>query len=201
MTFSAFTPIEEAIIGEIRALEDQQIHYYLSADGLTVLARAEHNILGGGIPPEIVGRLDLGEKIRTIRNRPNHSGLSVDEILLLGIYPGILEIVVVTPSGSLYRATTHEWHKEDNYIEKHRQTILRVSPELSLMINRGTVQDDDLRQLADRMPRHFLMFRLYELGHVDYQVEHSIEDHMLLVDLGKTRLKAMWHRYLQDRLR
>ncbi len=200
MAFPEFTDVEIAIIDEIRPKEREN-HYVVTVDGLTVVERWEHAGPNGNLSPDIISRLDGGERLRLIRNDALNSGLSLRDILWLGRFPGVLEVVVVTPSGSLYRATTHEWHAQDNRIARLERTLMNLSPELSLMIRRGTVEDNELRTLADRMPRHFLAQRLYEIGALDYHVEQSLEDTSIVVELGKTRLKGMWLKVLQDQIR
>lgn len=196
MLDSEFTAIETAIVDEIRPLEHVEVRYLLSEDGMALFERSEHRGPNSELSPEIVGRLEGGEKMRLIRNEPTNSGLSLQDILLLERFPGVLEVVVVTASGSTYRAATHEWHAEDNMLRRLRQTIMRLSAGLSLLITPGSVEDPELRILADRMPRHYLAQRLSEVGAIEYRANQSPEDALIVAGLYKTPLRERWSRIL-----
>lgn len=195
MRNSDFTVIETAIIGEIRSKEIET-HYLVSDDGMLVFERAENVRPNADLSPSIIEKLDAGEKMRLIRNDKMNSGLNLRDFLLLERFPGVLEVVVVTPSGSTYRAATHEWHVEDNLLRKHKATITRLSPDLSLLITPGSVEDPELRRLADRMPRHYLAQRLFEIGAIEYRVEQSPEDAIIVASLYETPLREKWSRIL-----
>ncbi len=200
MRNSDLTATEIAIVGEIRPLSDREIRYLLPQDGTAILERSEHMGPNAPLTPGMAARLETGDKLRLIRNEIMNSALSLNDFLLLERYPGILEIVVVTPSGSTYQATTHGPEIHDNLLRKWKQTIMRLSADLSLLITPGTVEDPELRILADRMPRHYLAQRLYEIGAIDYYVSQSQEDALIPAGLYKTPLREKWHRILKKEI-
>ena len=181
----------------IRHLRNCILNPFPLPDGIHLLGD-----LSGALGSLAVGvvRLEGGEKMRLMRNERTHSGLSLQDILFLERFPGVLEVVVVTPSGSTYLAATHEWHAEDNILRKWKQTIMRLSVDLSLLITPGSVEDPELRILADRMPRHYLAQRLFELGAIEYRANQSQEDAIIVASLNETPLRETWLRTLKKEI-
>ncbi len=199
MPFSVFTSVEKTILDEIRVLTDKEAHCFMSEDGQTLIRRVEQGPKGGNIPDDIDERLQAGEKMRLLHNHPTGGSLSVDDLLVLDRLPDVLETVVVTRNGSIFRAAKHAWDQW-NMTEK-KQTMKDVLEKLNLLIDPHVVPDHDLRVLIDRMPRHFLCYRLYEVGALDYLADLSAEDNAILFALYDTSLKAEWRQLLEDRIK
>lgn len=198
MRDSDFSVVETAIVNEIRPMEKVEVRYFLTEDGMEVIGRSESPGPNADVPEEIGARLEAGEKLRLIRNQWNNSGLSLQDFLLLEQFPGVLDIVVVTPSGSNYRASTHEFHAENNRLRMWKNTIMRLSADLSLLITPSSVDNPELRLLADRMPRHYLAQHLYGLGALEYHAWQAPEDAIIVAAIYDTPLRQKWLTALKE---
>ncbi|GMB82782.1 hypothetical protein NN6n1_35650 [Shinella zoogloeoides] len=199
MSFPAFTDLENTILDEIRGIPKGEAHVFMSDDGNTVLHREEHVGPGGVIPADLEQRLTGGEKMRLLHNHPSGGSLSMYDIHALVRFPDVLEIVVVTPTRTIYRAAASAWQAAR--LDSMRQPLIDVSTELGLLVRPGIIDDDDLRIVADRYPRHLLCHHLHAKSLLEYSASLSAEDNSNMRELAGTPIIRRWIDELEARIK
>ncbi|MGO7445119.1 hypothetical protein ACC668_10475 [Rhizobium ruizarguesonis] len=198
MAFNPLTPLEEATLDHIRTITSDELHVYVTEDGHAVLDVTVNPATGGPLSPKIVALLAGGQKVRLLHNHPSGQSLSSFDWDTLAQHYGVLEIVAVTPNGSISRGKVdYDFQAIDllKVVKKanHVFTMLDgmiVSPNISM-------RNSSLLSEAGRLPTVFISQRFYELGLCDYGTWFSQPDLIAIVDLQHEPLRNKWSDFLR----
>ncbi|TBA24718.1 hypothetical protein [Rhizobium ruizarguesonis] len=198
MAFIPLTALEEATLDHIGTLTDCEIHVYVTEDGDSMLDVTVNPAAGGHLSPKIASLLDSGQKVRLLHNHPSGGSLSDTDWPALARYFGMLEIVAVTPNGSIFRGKV-EYDFQAVALKKLLVNIEDAYNHMSNMITVPNISMADPSLLVDaqRLPFAFISYRFYELGHVDYDQSLSYQDKRAMAGVQGQPIKRMWRDFLK----
>lgn len=198
MTFNPLTPLEEATLDHIRTFLAEELHVYVTEDGHTVLDVTINPASGGPLSTKIGGMLAAGQKVRLLHNHPSEDSLSSSDWETLAHHHGMLETVVVTPNGSVYRGKVDYDFQAGDVLAavKHHNSAYNMMHSMIHAPNIST-RNPGLAADAGRLPNVFIGQRYYELGIVDFGAWFSTPDQYALADLQHEPIRHMWSAFLR----
>ncbi|WP_427145177.1 hypothetical protein [Rhizobium pisi] len=198
MAFNPLTPLETATLDHIRTFTTDELHVYVSEDGLTVLDVTINPALGGPLSLKIGTMLAAGQKVRLLHNHPSEDSLSSSDWETLAHHHGLLEMVVVTPNGSIYRGKVDYDFQAGQLLSVVKQANAAYTTMHSMIkVPNVSMRNPSLLSDTGRLPNVFIGQRFYELGIVDFGAWFSTPDQYAIADLQHEPIRHMWSAFLR----